>query len=343
MRMQVEPRHSLGPRQAPLLFIGQSKPAKRILTFADAVAGRNDAVLLCGETGTGKDSVARRIHDLEPSRRKFVAVNCGNLPSDLAATELFGHTGSAFTGAVKPKIGLIQDAEYGTLFLNEVTNMLLDIQAKFLDLFDGKPIRKIGSTVDVECKTRIIVATNSNLEEKVERGELREDLYYRIRRNIFTMPTLRERRDDIPLFVKHFLDREESARELAPKAQQTIMDHSWPGNVRELADVLAGANLQAHIQGAREIQLEHVESCLTNLTKAKERVEPRVQTQLVGESTGDLPTLQDVEKKYLTEVLSFTGGNVVMATQIADIARSHMYKKISNYGLESLVSSARED
>lgn len=336
MSLMPETRLHQEQQQMSALVIGQSPAARRMLAFMEAVAPTEHTVLLNGETGSGKDRMARKIHDLGPGRKKFIMVNCGQMPESLIETELFGHTGNAFTGAEKSKPGLVLEAEDGTLFLNEVVNLSFRLQTKLLDIFDKKPFRALGSVKENEVRTRIIVATNANLEEAVERKELREDLYFRIRAITFMVPPLRERKDDIPLFVEHFLRQEKDARRFSPRAEEIIMDYHWPGNVRELESVVTGANLLARLDNEESILAHHVEP---HLTYGRREV---ARTTEKAEAKEGFPTLRENEKDYLIRVLEKTRGNVSKAAALAGVKRNAIYTRIRRCQLDGLTSSMKQ-
>lgn len=226
-----EPKQEL--RQAPVI-IGRSEQATRMRDFAEQAARTEHTILLRGETGVGKDHLAECIHHLGRRGRTFVPVDCGALTESLSETELFGHTRGAFTDAQQVKQGLVQVAEDGTLFFNEVANMSLSLQAKFLRVLEKRTFRQVGGTKEMSINTRIIAATNANLELAVRRGELRSDLYHRLNTITFTVVPLRDRSDDIPELASHFLRQERVSRTFSPEAMAVMMGYHWPGNVREL-------------------------------------------------------------------------------------------------------------
>jgi transcriptional regulator with PAS, ATPase and Fis domain len=219
---------------------GQSKTFRNILTLIERVKNSDAPVFISGESGTGKELVAKTIHR-DGSRRngKFVAVNCGAIPEFLLESELFGHMKGAFSGSVKNKPGLIEEADGGTFFLDEIGDLSLYLQAKLLRLLQEKEIRRIGENKPRLINVRFISATNKHIEKEIERGNFREDLYYRLKIITIELPPLRERRQDILYFLNHFLEKfcTEMKRERAyfsPRALELLINHSWPGNVREL-------------------------------------------------------------------------------------------------------------
>ncbi len=241
LRRELEKKHSFAN------IIGKSPKMQAIFTLVDRVARTSSTVLVHGESGTGKELIARAIHFASPrSGHRFLSINCGAMPENLLESELFGHVKGAFTGAVRDKPGLFQEATGGTLFLDEIGDMTTPMQVKILRVLQEKVVRRVGGTEEEPVDVRIIAATHRDLAGMVERGEFREDLYYRINVIPLHLPPLRERREDIPLLVDHFLDT--YSRELGmdqPKisveAMRVLESYDWPGNVRELENVLERA------------------------------------------------------------------------------------------------------
>jgi two-component system, NtrC family, response regulator PilR len=225
-------------------LIGKSPRMQEVFRLIERVARTASTVMIEGESGTGKELVARAIHFSGPrSGKRFLSVNCGAMPEPLLESELFGHDRGAFTGAVKEKRGLFQEASGGSLFLDEIGDMPLSMQVKLLRVLQEKTVRKVGANKEEEVDVRVLAATNRNLEEMVEAGTFREDLYYRIHVIPVRLPPLRERIEDIPLLVEHFLDKFGAEmgldrRPLTPEALRSLERYSWPGNVRELENVV---------------------------------------------------------------------------------------------------------
>ena len=240
-------RTELRGQQRQRSIIGTSDAMRRVFDLIGRVADTRTNVLISGESGTGKELVARAIHDQsQRSNKPFVAVNCGAIPENLIESELFGHVKGAFTGAVSNKEGLFQTAEAGTLFLDEVGELSAPLQVKLLRVIQEKTIRRVGGTSDMKVDVRIVSATNRRLEEEVAAGRFREDLYYRLNVIQIPLPTLSERREDIPLLVKHFVQKlaTELGREVESVSEETLsklMDYSYPGNVRELENIIERA------------------------------------------------------------------------------------------------------
>ena len=220
---------------------------QQVFDLITQVGPRRSTILIQGESGTGKELVARAIHASSGrSDAPFVAINCGNIPSELLESELFGHVRGAYTGATSAKKGLFQVADGGTLFLDEVSTISLEMQAKLLRVIQEREFRHLGGVENIKVDVRIIAATNTDLQAAVRAGTFREDLYYRLNVIIIKLPPLRERTEDIPLLVDHFTRKycEENRRELCQvdgPAMKVLMDYDWPGNVRELENVIERA------------------------------------------------------------------------------------------------------
>ena len=225
-------------------IIGKSSRMQAIFALVDKVARTNSTVLIHGESGTGKELIARAIHTASPrSARRFLSLNCGAMPENLLESELFGHERGSFTGAVRDKKGLFQEADRGTLFLDEIGEMTPTMQVKLLRALQEKVIRKVGGTEEESVDVRIIAATNQDLEARIQTGEFREDLFYRINVLPIHLPPLRQRREDIPLLVDFFLQKYSKQMELPPRkisieAMNILESYDWPGNVRELENLI---------------------------------------------------------------------------------------------------------
>src|SRR5437867_4226920 len=228
-------------------IIGKSAPMQQIFDLMAQVAPRRSTILIQGESGTGKELVAKAIHAASGrADAPFIAINCGNIPSDLLESEIFGHVKGAYTGATSTKKGLFEVADSGTLFLDEVATISMEIQAKLLRVIQEREFRRLGGLENIKVDVRIIAATNRDLQEAVDKGLFRDDLYYRLNVIVVKLPPLRERTEDIPLLVEHFIRKycEENERELCilePAALKIVMDYDWPGNGRELENVIERA------------------------------------------------------------------------------------------------------
>jgi len=307
--------------------VGQSRVWREALRLAETVAPTDSTVLVTGESGTGKEVVARWIHERSGrAAGSFLSVNCGALPEGLLESELFGHMKGSFTGAVKDKQGLFAAATGGTFFLDEIGETTPATQVKLLRVLQQREIIPVGATEAVSVDARLVAATNRDLEDEVKRGGFRGDLYYRL--NVITvhLPPLRERRDDIPLLVDAFLRRSAAHRGDAPKtlASQTldaVMVYDWPGNVRELENALE-----------RAVILTPGESIAPNALPA--RVSERRAEPLVAERPPATPTLEAIERAYVTWVLQNESGNKSRAAEVLGIDPSTLYRKLARYGVE---------
>ena len=228
-------------------IVGHSKPIRRVLNQVETVAPTDSTVLILGETGTGKELLARAIHNLSPRHgHTFVRVNCASIPAGLLESELFGHEKGAFTGAIAARVGRLELAHQGTIFLDEVGDIPLELQPKLLRASQEKEFERLGSTRTISTDVRIVAATNRDLEKLVASGQFRSDLFYRLHVFPITVPPLRERREDIPLLVQYLLSKfahrmKKNIESVAPEGMQALSRYSWPGNIRELEHVIERA------------------------------------------------------------------------------------------------------
>jgi DNA-binding NtrC family response regulator len=316
-------RHQLSQHDRFGEIIGKSAPMQEIYQVIEAVSQNKSNVLLSGENGTGKELVARTLHNKGPLAAKpFLAINCGALSETLLESQLFGHRKGSFTGAIEDHEGVFQAADGGTLFLDEISEIPLPLQVKFLRAIQEKEVTPLGSTRPVRVDVRIIAATNRDLEDAVKRGTFRTDLFYRLNVVPIHLPALRERRDDIPLLVEHFVQDFSrvygiGAKRVTPEAMRRIIEYAWPGNIREL---------QNAIERAFALSSEP-EITLRDLPPA---VAPPPVTDM---QTNDPLPLDEVEKRNILAALHRTGGNKKEAARILGIDRQRLYRKIEKYGL----------
>jgi DNA-binding NtrC family response regulator len=308
--------------------VGSSKAWLDVLRLAETVAPTESTVLIQGESGTGKEVVARYIHDL--SRRNegaFHSINCGALPESLLESELFGHVKGSFTGAVKDKQGLFTAAAKGTFFLDEIGETTPATQVKLLRVLQHREVIPVGATEAQPIDTRLLAATNRDLEEEIKRGNFRSDLFYRLNVISLHLPPLRQRRDDIPLLVDAFLARAAEvqggeAKTLTPLALEAAREYDWPGNVRELENALERAVI---LTPGDTIDVAALPDRITS-----RRAEP-----LVSDRAAANPTLETIERAYILWVLQSEGGNKSRAADVLGIDPSTLYRKLSRFGLEN--------
>lgn len=312
---------------APARIIGASRPMQELFKLITRAARSASTVLITGESGTGKELVARSVHDASERKGAFVPVNCAAIPAELMESELFGHTGQAFTGARQARAGLFESADSGTLFLDEIGEMPLAVQPKLLRVLQEGMVRRIGADREREINVRVIAATNRNLEKEVSEGRFREDLYWRLNVIHLHLPPLRERPFDIPLLVEHFLNKlaEKSRRtapDILPETLAVLTAYSWPGNARELENVIERAVALA--EG----------DCLTP-EDLPERVRSNGQTgNLLARASERRMTLRELEKEYIIEALRLTVGNKSRAAEILGFDRRTLHRKLDEYRAE---------
>jgi len=312
----------LGSKRQPNPFLGKSAAIERIAQLAEKVTGADSPILIQGETGTGKGVLAHWIHVHGPrASEAFVDLNCGGLSRELLETELFGHEKGAFTGAVQSKTGLLEVAHKGTVFLDEIGDVDLQVQPKLLKVLEEKQFRRLGDTKDRRVDIRLLAATHQDIVEMIHHGRFRSDLYFRISALPLVLPPLRERIEDIAILADHLLNC--LCAELAipnvnltPDATTALQVYPWPGNIRELRNVLERAVLLRHSDELSEKDL-HFDS----------RVE------MPQHSSSRLRTLDELQREYITEVLNLEGGRVSAAARKLGIPRSSLYHKIKEYGL----------
>ena len=311
--------------QLPSL-VGRSPLMLEIYKKIAVVADSRATVLVCGESGTGKEIVARAIHGNGPrAGERFYAVNCGGLTESLLETELFGHVRGSFTGAIENKRGIFEEASGGTVFLDEVSEMSPALQVKVLRILEEQEVRRIGSNQVINVDVRIIAASNRNLAQLVEEGRFRQDLYYRLRVIEIDLPPLRERLEDIPLLVEHFLRKFSSERgrvfSISPYALSGLMTYEWPGNVRELENALESA---AALTRTGFISPENLPAKVCADASEVKNLESLY---------AHLPSLEGLEKGYLAHVLRVTGGNKARAASILGITRKTLYRKLEEHDI----------
>ena len=303
-------------------IVGDSPAVRKVLRLVEKVAGTDATVLVRGPSGTGKELIARAIHGNSPRRDKpLVTVNCATLQESLLESELFGHERGSFTGADKAKPGLFEVAEGGTLFIDEVAEMSPALQAKLLRVLEDGHYRRVGSTQERRADVRVVAATNKPLEEEQKAGRFREDLFFRLNVITVDLPPLRDRREDIPLLVGHFLRTRPVGRgpwTVAPEALTALTAYDWPGNVRELANVIERAQILAEGDTITPDDLPDTMLAATPLC----------------ESSADHPdSLDVVERNHVVEVLRRSDGNKVRAAKALGISRRTLYRLIERYGL----------
>lgn len=308
------------------LIIGKSPAMVELRRLVEQVAPTDASVLILGETGTGKELVAKAIHHLSPrADQRFMAINCGAFTPELLANELFGHEKEAFTGARGVKKGLLEVASGGTVFLDEIAEMPPAMQVKLLRVLQERTLLRVGGTNEIPVDLRILAATNKDMKKEVEQGTFRQDLYYRLNVVTLVVPPLAARPDDIPLLVQHFLEKFSRAqgkdiREVDPEVMDLLMHYQYPGNVRELENLMERA---VTLCRGQVIEVQHLPPDLQN---------HRFQVQ--RRTRRNLPTLEETEREYILWVMEQVQGNKTRAAEVLGIDRVSLWRKLKRYGLD---------
>ena len=317
-------KQSLHERYGYQNLVGKSPVIQQVFDLITQVAPRRSTVLVQGESGTGKELVAKAIH--ASSGRvdaPFIAINCGNIPSDLLESELFGHARGAYTGATSAKKGLFEAADGGTLFLDEVSAISPEIQVKLLRVIQEREFRRLGSLENIQVDVRIIAATNTDLQAAVRQGTFRDDLFYRLNVIVIKIPPLRDRAEDIPLLARHFIKKygEENQREglvLEPSALKILMEYSWPGNVRELENVME-----------RSVVLSQGNSITPDLFPSNLITPyPETSNTLIENGTSLKERVGNFEKSIIMAALEKTGWNQKKAAQLLSVNATTLSEKL---------------
>ena len=324
LRREVKRLRSHADRDVPIDGIAGNSPAIReTVELIRRVSDSDATVLVTGESGTGKELVARALHNLSPRRdQPFVAVNCAAMPAPLLESELFGHVRGAFTDAKRSRAGLFVQAGAGTIFLDEIGEMPIEMQVKLLRVLQERKVRPVGGDEEVPFEARVVTATNRDLETEVEEKRFREDLFYRINVVAIPVPPLRARAGDILLLAQYFLKRiagrtSKPVQGISGPAARLLMDYDWPGNVRELENCMERAVALCRLD---EITVDDLPS------KIQEHQSSKI--VITAESPGELITLDEMERRYVRQVLAAVGGNKTHAARILGIDRRSLYRRL---------------
>ncbi|HKI50600.1 MAG TPA: sigma-54 dependent transcriptional regulator [Geothermobacteraceae bacterium] len=318
-------------------IIGHSPAMQQVFSRLDKIVHTDSTILILGESGTGKELVARAIHFNGSRRDKpFVAINCGAIPADLLESELFGHVRGAFTGAVSDKPGKFEQADGGTVFLDEIGTMPQHLQMKLLRVLQEQEVERVGGSKRTKLNVRVISATNAELEKEIKNGRFREDLYYRLNVIPIHLPPVRNRREDIPLLVRHFLQQtcSEMSRPLmsvSPEAMQAMEEYDWPGNVREMQNIIERS---IALSDSERIEKKDLPADIGGGENASEQqpVHP-----LVTEQGIDMPgTINAIEAKMIRDAMDLAGGVKARAATLLNINRTTLVEKIKRLKLEAI-------
>jgi len=316
LEKQLDNKHSFDK------IIGSSASVLQAIELAKKVAQTDTTILLTGETGTGKEVFAQTIHqESKRSKQNFVAINCSAFSKDLLESEMFGHKAGAFTGAAKDHKGLFEEANNGTIFLDELGEMALDLQAKLLRVIESGEFLKVGDTSPTKVNVRIIAATNKNLKQEIEAGHFREDLFYRISVFQIPLPALRERVPDIALLALHFLvlfarKSNKKITTISPGCLRALQEYSWNGNIRELKNVIERAVI---LSNGDELSVDDLPADI------------QMRSELTKDQQLSAFSLQSAEKLHIQKVLNHTQGNKAEAARLMEIGIATLYRKIEEY------------
>ena len=343
------------------VLVGQSPRTRQVLRLIDKLGKCRWPALLLGETGTGKEVVARAIHAMTASKEPFVTIDCSSMVGPLMESELFGHVKGAFTGAANAKVGLIEAANGGTAFFDEIGELPMDLQAKLLRVLQEKEFRPVGSLITRRSDFRIIAATNRDLAKEVEKGSFRRDLYFRLNVINIRLAPLRERKEDIPALINHFLVRVGGNHNITAEAMEVLLSYDWPGNVRELE------NCVQHMAAINSVPLLHLGDLPSNLRnflteKKAQYLMAAAGTQFTvppgsdkadGSPKGDdsaaaglaalsavqnapvVVPLLELERRAIVNALEYTKGDRSVAAHLLGIGRTTLYRKLKEYQLET--------
>jgi two-component system response regulator AtoC len=312
--------------------VAKSKAMESVFRLAEKAAQYKTTVLILGESGTGKELVARAIHFKgDRAKKALVPVNCGGIPESLLESELFGHKKGAFTGADRNKKGLFQEAEGGTIFLDEIGELPLALQVKLLRVLQENEIRSVGDSKSMKIDVRVVAATAKNLEEEVQKGAFREDLFYRLNVLSIELPALRDRTEDIPLLCKYFIGRfneilGKNIKGMAPAAMSRLLTYPWPGNVRQLENSIERAMVLADDE--EDLQPEHFVTEMGPSVNSAASCSSKVHGLSLKEAQ------KVVEKDLITRALEKTGGNRTHAARLLEISHPSLLTKIKAYRIE---------
>jgi len=329
------------------LLVGQSPRIRNVLRMVEKLGRCRWPVLLLGETGTGKEVVARSIHNVQATG-PFVTIDCSSLVGPLMESELFGHVKGAFTGAVTPKTGLIETADGGTAFFDEIGELPLDLQAKLLRVLQEKEFRPVGSLLQKRSDFRVIAATNRDLAKEVEKGTFRQDLFYRLNVVNLRLAPLRDRKEDIPALLAHFLARHGKGHSFTQETLEAMLSYDWPGNVRELENciqhmvaintgpLLHAAELPSMLQNhliAKKAQALSVAVGFQPLSKPPSEANSHERRGPQESSYSPIIPLTQIERRAILEALEYTKGDRAIAANLLGIGRTTLYRKLKEYQL----------
>lgn len=328
----------LNTKESEHSFIGDCSAVRYLMESLDRLKGHDASILISGESGTGKEVLARKMHEIENnSKRPFIAVNCAAIPENLIESELFGHEKGAFTGAIRRKIGKFELAKDGDLFLDEINSLKPELQAKLLRVLQEKEFYRVGGNDPIKVNARIIAASNTDLEKEVEQGHFRQDLLYRLRVIHLTMPALRERMEDLPALIQHFLTKHDKtkAKSFGASAIQVFSNYAWPGNIRELENLIQSLVIMSP---SDVIEAEHLPAWFgsgasATLARIEEVRYPKASIAQMNQSLKEL--IAKHEHHYIKKALQEFKGNVSQVAKVLKVSRNTVYAKMAELESEN--------
>ncbi|HMK34994.1 MAG TPA: sigma-54 dependent transcriptional regulator [Desulfomonilaceae bacterium] len=332
LKRSIEEKYRFGE------IIGKSSEMMEIFSLIETIAPSKSGVLIMGESGTGKELIAKAIHYNSPRAHKpFITINCSAIPENLLESEMFGHLRGSFTGAIANKAGLVEAADGGTLFLDEIGDVPLSIQVKLLRFLQEREFRRVGGTDDKKIDVRVIAATNKKLEREMELGNFREDLYYRLNVIRLRIPPLREREEDIPLLVDHFLkkickEQDKCITRVSSLAMRVLCNYQYPGNIRELENVIERC---VTLEQSDQLTAENIPAKLVETTQSP----PADEADFPADGIDLNLTMENMERKLVTKALEITGGNRSRAARLLGVTQRSLRYRLLKLGMETEIEA----
>ena len=309
-------------------IVHESEEMRSIVDIVDRIAKSNINVIITGESGTGKELIAREIHNKSNrANKQFVIINCASLTEDLFDSDIFGHIKGSFTGAIADKIGYVERANGGTLYLDEITSLSHNMQAKLLRFAQNGEYSRVGEGTTLKSDVRIISSTNKKLENEIKNNSIREDLFYRLNTIVLRIPSLRKRKEDIPTLVKHFMGS--TIKDVTPEAMEVFIRYPWPGNVRELTNCLERIKIMLPKETGGKRNIITLDDVPTDMVKLAKNAD--------GLNSSSPQKLDDIEREHIMNALQFYNGNKSKTSAALGITLKTLYNKLNKYEIEGWI------